>query len=176
MASVTIYSDFGAKENSLPLFPLFPHLFAMKWWDQMPWSSFSECWFLSQLFPLSSFTFIKRLFSSSSISAIRVVSSAYWGCWYFSLQSWLQLVLHPAQHFSWCTLHISLIIRVTIYSLDVLLSHLKPVYCSISSSNCCFLTWIQVSHEAGQVVLCFFLFKNFQVCCIPHSHRLWHSQ
>ena len=28
-------SDFGAKENSLSLFPLFPHLFAMKWWDQM---------------------------------------------------------------------------------------------------------------------------------------------
>ena len=27
----------------------------MKWWDQMPWSSFSECWSLSQLFhsPLS---------------------------------------------------------------------------------------------------------------------------
>ena len=47
----------------------------MKWWDQMPWSSFSECWVLSQLFhsPLS---FIKRLFSSS-LSAIRVVSSAY---------------------------------------------------------------------------------------------------
>ena len=22
-------------------FPLFPHLFPMKWWDQMPWSSFS---------------------------------------------------------------------------------------------------------------------------------------
>ena len=32
-----------------------PHLSAMKWWDQMPWSSFSECWPLSQLFhsPLS---------------------------------------------------------------------------------------------------------------------------
>ena len=31
------------------------HLFAMKWWDQIPWSSFSECWALSQLFhsPLS---------------------------------------------------------------------------------------------------------------------------
>ena len=28
-------------------------------------------------FPLSSFTFVKRLFSSSSLSAIRVVSSAY---------------------------------------------------------------------------------------------------
>ena len=30
--------------------PLFPHLFSMKWWDQMPWSSSSECWDLSQLF------------------------------------------------------------------------------------------------------------------------------
>ena len=35
--------------------PLFVHLFAMKWWDRMTWSSFSECWALSQLFhsPLS---------------------------------------------------------------------------------------------------------------------------
>ena len=40
----------------------------------MPWSLFSECWALSQLFLLSSFTFIKRLFSSSSLSAIKVVS------------------------------------------------------------------------------------------------------
>ena len=34
----------------LSLFPLFLHLFAMKWWDQMLWSLFSECWALSQLF------------------------------------------------------------------------------------------------------------------------------
>ena len=47
----------------------------MKWWDRMPWSSFSECWDLSHLIhsPLS---LIKRLFSSS-LSAIRVVSYAY---------------------------------------------------------------------------------------------------
>ena len=32
------------------LFPLFPHLFPMKWWDWIPWSSFSECWALNQLF------------------------------------------------------------------------------------------------------------------------------
>ena len=51
MAAVTICSDFGAQKNkSLSLLPLFPHLFAMKWWDRMPWSSFSECWALSQLF------------------------------------------------------------------------------------------------------------------------------
>ena len=48
----------------------------MKWWDQMPWSLFFECWVLSQHFH-SPFTWIKRLFSSSLLSAIRVVSSAY---------------------------------------------------------------------------------------------------
>ena len=29
MAAVTICSDFGAQENSLSLFPLYPHLFSM---------------------------------------------------------------------------------------------------------------------------------------------------
>jgi len=55
MAAVTICSDFGAPQNSLSLFPLFSHLFVMKWWDWMPWSYFSECWVLSWLFhsPLS---------------------------------------------------------------------------------------------------------------------------
>ena len=38
MAAITICSDFGAQKNSQLLFPLFPHLFAVKWWDQMPWS------------------------------------------------------------------------------------------------------------------------------------------
>ena len=28
----------------------FPLLFVMKWWDQMPWFQFFECWVLSQLF------------------------------------------------------------------------------------------------------------------------------
>ena len=58
-------------------------------------------------YSLSSFTFIKRLFSSSSLSTIRVVSSAYLRLLIFSWQSWFQLVLLPAQHFAWCTLHIS---------------------------------------------------------------------
>ena len=58
-------------------------------------------------FSLSSFTFIKRLFSSSSLSAIRVVSSAYLRLLIFLPQSWFQLLFHPAWHFTWCTLHIS---------------------------------------------------------------------
>ena len=45
----------------------------MMWWDRMPWSLFSESWALSQLFSLSPFTFIKRLFRSASLSAIRRV-------------------------------------------------------------------------------------------------------
>ena len=28
----------SAQKESLPLFPLSPHLFPMKWWSQMPWS------------------------------------------------------------------------------------------------------------------------------------------
>ena len=71
-------SDFGAQENSLSLFPLFLHLFVMKWWDWMPWSSFFECWVLSQLFhsPLS-LSSRSSLVSSSLLSAIMAVSSAY---------------------------------------------------------------------------------------------------
>ena len=76
---------------------------------------------LKPTFPLSFFIFINKLFSSSLFSAIGVVSSVYLRYWYFSQQSWFQLVLHPAQHFALYTLHISYISRVAIYSLDVLL-------------------------------------------------------
>ena len=31
-------------------------------------------------------------------------------------------------------------------------TYLEAVCCSMSSSNCCFLTCIQISQEAGQVV------------------------
>ena len=42
----------------------------------------------------------------------------------------------------------------------------------MSSSTCCFLTCIQISHEAGKVVWYSCLLKNFQVCCDPCSQRL----
>ena len=56
-------------------------------------------------FSLSSFTFIKRPFSSSSLSAIRVVSSAYLRLLIFLLSVLIPAVLHPTQHFVWCTFH-----------------------------------------------------------------------
>ena len=73
MAAVTICNDFGAPKKVCHCFPIY-----------LPWSDGTRCHDLSFLnvevkptFSLSSFTFIKRLFSSSSLSAIRMVSSAY---------------------------------------------------------------------------------------------------
>ena len=86
MAAVTICSYFGPPppQKNLTLFPLFPHLFAMKWWDQMPWSSFSEWWALSQLFhsPLS-------LSSRGSLVPLHFLPWGWghphlWGYWCFS--------------------------------------------------------------------------------------------
>ena len=48
-------------------------------------------------------------------------------------------------------------------------SYLEPVCCSMSSSNCCFLTCIQVSQEAGQVVWYSHLFQNFPQFMVSHT-------
>ena len=48
-------------------------------------------------------------------------------------------------------------------------SYLEPVCCSMSSSNCCFLTCIQVSQEAGHVVLYSHLLKNFPQVIVIHT-------
>ena len=56
-------------------------------------------------FSLSSFTFIKRLFSSLNFLPEGWCHLHIWGYWYFSWQSWVQLVLLPVQRFSCCTLH-----------------------------------------------------------------------
>ena len=77
MAAVTICSDVGAQENKVcHYFHFFPIcLPEVMWLDAMIF----VFWILSfkPAFSFSSFTFIKSHFSSSSLSAIRVVSSAY---------------------------------------------------------------------------------------------------
>ena len=47
--------------------------------------------------------------------------------------------------------------------------NLEPVRCSMSGSNCCFLTCIQVSQEAGQVVWYSHLFQNFPQFIVIHT-------
>ena len=48
-------------------------------------------------------------------------------------------------------------------------SYLELVCCFMSSSNCCFLTCIQVSQEAGQVVWYSHLFQNFPQFIVVHT-------
>ena len=92
MAVVTVCSDFGAQENKIcHFFHFFPFY--------LPWSNGTWCHDLSFLnaefqvscFTLLSFTLIKRLFSSSSLSAFKVGSSAY-----LRLLIFLQATLIPA--------------------------------------------------------------------------------
>ena len=93
MAAVTICSDFGAQENEICF-----HIFRI----YFPWSDGTRCHDLSFFtlsfkpsFPLPAFTLIKRLFSYSSLSAIRVASSAY-----LKLLIFLPAVLIPAYNSS----------------------------------------------------------------------------
>ena len=46
---------------------------------------------------------------------------------------------------------------------------LELVYCSMSGSNCCFLTGTQVLQEAGKVVWYSHLFKNFPQFVLIHT-------
>ena len=48
-------------------------------------------------------------------------------------------------------------------------SYLEPVCCSMSSSNCSFLTCIQISQEAGQVIWYSHLLKNFPQLIVIHT-------
>ena len=47
--------------------------------------------------------------------------------------------------------------------------NLEPVCCSMSSSNCCFLTCIQTSQEAGQEIWYSHLLKNFPQFVVIHT-------
>ena len=125
-------------------------------------------WMLSfkPAFSLSSFTFIKKNFSSSSLSAIRVVSFAY-----------LRLaILIPACDSSSLAFHV----MYSAYKLNkqgdnmqsclsYSFPYLEAAHCSMSGSNGCFLTHTQVSQETGKVVWYSRLFKNFLQFVVIHT-------
>ena len=48
-------------------------------------------------------------------------------------------------------------------------SNLEPVCCSMSSSNCCLLTCIQISQEADQMIWYSHLLKNFPQFVVIHT-------
>ena len=78
MAAVTVHSDFGAQESKICYF--FPTCSPSTCHEVMGLDTMTLVfWMLSfkPAFSLSSLTLIKRLFSSSSLYAFRVISSAY---------------------------------------------------------------------------------------------------
>ena len=120
-------------------------------------------------FSLSSFTFIKRLFSSSLLSALRVVSSAY-----LRLLIFLPVILISAYASSTSAFPII----YSAYKLnkqgDSIQSLHTPfliwtVCCSMSSSNCFFLACIQIAQETGKVAWYSHLLKNFPQFVVIHT-------
>ena len=113
-------------------------------------------------FSLSSFILIKKLFSSSSLSAIRVISPAYLRLMVFLLE-----ILTPTCDSSSLAFHM----MYSTYKLNKQGDNIQSVVLlpqfgisslfHMSSSNCCFLTCTQVLQEAGKVVWYSHLFKNF---------------
>ena len=164
MAAITICSDFGAQKNKVShCFHCFPIYF--------PWSDGTRCHDLSFLnvelkptFSLSSFTLIKRLFSSSSLSAVRVVSSAY-----------LRLLIF----------HLAILIPVCVSSSPVFLMmysayKLKKQDDNIQPWCTPFLIWNQsVGPCPGLTVASWpayrFLKRQVRWSDIPISFRIFHS-
>ena len=58
---------------------------------------------------------------------------------------------------------------MTIYSINILFQDLEPICCSMSNSNWCFLTCIQISQEAGKVGRYFYLLQNFSQFVVIHT-------
>ena len=162
MAAVTICSDFEAQEDkvchSLHCFPIYK-----------PWSDGTGCHDLhfvkvQPAFSLSSFTFIKRLFSSSSRSAIRVVSSAY-----LRLLIFLLAILIPACASSSLAFHMmysayKLISKVTIFWTS-LLFHVQFQLLLLDLH-----TDFSGGRSGGLVFPS--LEELHTVCCDPHSQKL----
>ena len=124
-----------------------------------------ECWVLSQLFH-SLLSLSSRLFSSSSFSVIRVVSSAY-----LKLLIFLPAILIPACASS----SPAFLMMYSAYKLNKQDNNIQP-WCTPFPTSllfhvqfCFFLTCIQISQEAGQVVWYFHLFKNFPVFVVVHT-------
>src|SRR5574337_175583 len=108
---------------------------------------------------------VKRLFSSSSLSAIRVVSSAYLRLLIFLPEILISACASSSPAF--CMMFSAYKLNKQGKNIQYSIPNLEPVCCSMPSSNCCFLTCIQVSQEAGKMV--WYLFKNFPHFFMIHT-------
>ena len=63
------------------------------------------CWVLSHLFYSLLSLSLRGFLVPLHCLPLEWYHLHIWGCWYFSWQSWFQLMTHPAWHFTWCTLY-----------------------------------------------------------------------
>ena len=141
----------------------------------MPWSYFLMLSF-KPAFSLSSFTFIKRLFSFSSLSIIRVVASAYLRL----------LTLLPEILISTCaSFSPAFCMMSSTYKLNKQNDNTQPRYTPFPILNqsavpCSFLMLpdphIDFSRGRSGGLLFSSLSEFSTVCCDPHSQRFKHSQ
>ena len=173
VAAVTIYSDFGAQENKVcHCFHCFT--IYLLWSDGTRYHDVS---FLNVEFQANLFTFIKKLFSSSSLSSIRVVSSAY-----LRLLIFLPEILIPAcassslafcmmnsayelnkqddNIQSWCTPFP--IWNQSVFPCPVITVSSWPAY-----------RFLRKQVRWSSIPISFSIFHSF---CDPQSQRLWHSK
>ena len=134
-------------------------------------------WMLSfkPAFSLSSFTLIKRVFCFSLLSVIRGVSFAY-----LKLLLFLPAILIPACasanlafHMKYSAYKLNKQARGQYTALANSFLDFEPVRCSMSGSNCCFLSCVQVSQEAGKVICYSLLFQNFPVFLWVTRSKAW---
>ena len=97
-----------------------------------------------------------------------------WGCWYFSWQSWFQLVIHPARHFTWCTLHMGFPSGGAAPAAKSLQS--CPTLCDPRDGNPPGSPWDSPGKNTG--VGCHFLFQCMKVkvkslSCVPLIVTPW---
>ena len=169
MAAVTICSDFGAQENSPSICHelLGPDAMVFIYWMLSFKPGFS----------LSSFIFIKRFFSSSSLIAIRVVSSAY-----LKLLIFLPAILILVCASSSLAFHM----MYSAYKLNKQGDNIQPwstpfpIWNNQSVVSHLVLTvasWPTYRFLSRQVRWSGIPISwRIFVCCGPHSQRLWHSQ
>ena len=131
MAAFTVCIDFGAQENKIyHCFHSSPSICNEVMGPDaaifITWMLSFKPDFHSCLSPLSRGSLVPFCFLPLEWYHLHI-----WDCWYFSWQSWFQLVIHPACHFTWCTLHRSRISRGQYTAFLYSFSKFELVQCSM---------------------------------------------
>ena len=175
--SAVIWESKKINSHSFHCFPIY-----------LPWMDGTGChdlsfWVLSfkPAFSLSSFIVIKRLFSSSSLFVIRVVSSAYLTLLIFQSEISVMSILIPPCASSSPAFHM----LYSAYKLNKQGDNIQPWHTpfpiwnqSVAPRPVLLLLDLHTDFSGGRAGgLVFPSLSEFStVCCNPHVQRLWHSQ